>query len=82
MATGKEDSEEVDDTIDVEDDPVPQPTFAQMIAAADTIRRYSLYTKNKDYDFLKVSDQVEAAVRREKEQRKSQKTIADFFATI
>ena len=47
--TVKEDSEEADDTIDVEDDPVPQPTFALMLASADC-------------DFLKVSKQVESAV--------------------
>ena len=51
-ATGKQGDEEEDEgeTIEVEVEPIPRPSFGQMISAIEFVRRYSLFTdaRNKN----------------------------------
>ena len=58
---------------------MPKPTFSQMLVAVDTLRRYSLYTSDENVNFVKISDQVEASVRRERMNNKKQKLMIEIF---
>ena len=57
-ATGKQGDEEVDEgeTIEVEDEPIPRPSFGQMISAIELVQRYSLFTDDKTFDWRGVND--------------------------
>ena len=80
-ATGKQGDEEEDEgeTIEVEDEPIPRPSFGQMISAIELVRRYSLFTDDKTFDWGGISDKMESLVRTENLKSKKQKLVHDFF---